>query len=435
MSERTDLFLKTLLDHGEWQHSLQVFASKPNVRKRFGIMRVERSDLSLADLFYNEARFHLIFKKGVLTESFETGLAKEIFLPSPTKADPHKRRKLHSFKIFDTFIYEHTARVLSELVNPFLAESNFGYRKGTGDTVAVEKVLAHLKARSEPLWVVRRDIKDFVPTFPHTLLVEGLSEKLHLSPHSVSFLYKLLRFPFLSEEGAICSNIAGSPTGTSLQHSLGNFLLHEIDRSLEERCPLYQRFGDDILIISDSFASARDAAAYLDAAIEAKQINVNVKKSKHLVLHPSSELIPEPFRRAKAFDYLGRTICENGLVIRPKEKFLPLKHFIVHYLGQTERILRGEDLEKRLQGLCDAMRMLLTEDTYGTGAAIQAALRRIDSPGHIRDFDLWIALTLLKFALRRPFKKTLLRKVPLKKLRTLGLPSLIHIKNEYAFSK
>src|SRR5262249_18301015 len=132
-------------------------------------------------------------------------------------------------RIVDLLLY----RLLNRRLHAWFSQNSYAYRDRKLSLDACQtRVASVLRSAKGPLYVVKRDIRDFFASVNH----ESLQKKLAALCDSGDSLYRLLaqRVRFGYEENG-SSQIAekGIPFGASIACLLANIHLTEMDRSVE----------------------------------------------------------------------------------------------------------------------------------------------------------------------------------------------------------
>jgi len=197
-------------------------------------------------------------------------------------------------------------RFLLQTIYPHLedafSDSCFAYRPGLSIYDAVERVMVFY--RQQPTWVVKADIQQFFDNLSWPILLEQL-EQLGIAPEVVLLLEQQLKAGIIVRGRRQFLN-KGVLQGSSLSGALANLYLSEFDRTcLDYGIPLV-RYGDDCVVVSQSWIQAHRALNLMTDLLEDLYLSLHPEKTKILAPH-------EPFT------FLGHQFSQ-GTVIAPVHK-------------------------------------------------------------------------------------------------------------------
>ncbi len=233
-------------------------------------------------------------------------LKRECYLASPARGFwlPKKsggRRLIGIPTVQDRIVQ----RFLLQTIYPYLEEtfsdSCFAYRPGLSIYQAVDRVMAFYS--DQPTWVVKADIQQFFDQLSWPILLEQL-EQLGLSAITVGLLEQQLKSGIVVHGQRQFLN-KGVLQGSSLSGALANLYLSGFDRTcLDYGIPLV-RYGDDCLVVSQSWVQAHRALNLMG----------DLLTDLALSLHPDKTRIIPP---TEGFTFLGHQFAGGDVQAPPR---------------------------------------------------------------------------------------------------------------------
>lgn len=200
-------------------------------------------------------------------------------------------------------------RFLLQTIYPHLEEtfsdSCFAYRPGLSIYQAVDRVMSFYQR--QPTWVVKADIQQFFDHLSWPILLAQL-EQLGLNATTVSLLEQQLKAGIVIHGQRQFLN-KGVLQGSSLSGALANLYLNGFDHTCREYGIPLVRYGDDCVVVSQSWVQAHRALNLMD----------DLLRNLALSLHPDKTRIIPP---TEGFTFLGHQFA-NGQVQAPPRALLP----------------------------------------------------------------------------------------------------------------
>lgn len=376
-----------------------------------------RSDLTLRELIPHRTE---------IWSALQTELAQRTYAPQPGRivsvfAD--KPRKIVSFDWIDRLILDHFARTLAKVVEPQLSDNLWSFRKGRGQHEALQRVVAYIQKQpiGSPIYVLRRDIREFGDSLKHEFLLQDFKELAHPSSTLIFLLEQICRYQKINPDGSLETNRQGLPTGSYLQLVFENMYLLNLDRALE-KIPdsLSMRFGDDILFLCTQENIFEEAKSLTSKMIQERNLDFNLEKSFDLKLEAQG--------KCRFFEYLGMRVWRDGRLSLPPRKTQLIRKILKSRMRNLAQLQRP---------LCQHTAELITRISMGMKGYLESSdfqerlwpyLREVSDENELRDLDRWLCLSLLQEVLQSGFSKANFRNYRPRDLRKRGLPSLLHIK-------
>ena len=323
-------------------------------------------------------------------------------------------------RIVDLLLY----RVLNRRLHNWFSPNSYAYRDRKFSLDGCQTRIARvLRSAKSPLYVVKRDIRDFFATIDHELLLN----KLATLCDEDDFLYRLLaqrvRFAY-EEQGSLQTAATGIPFGTSIACLLANIYLTELDREIESIPEVhYFRYADDLLLLSTSREAALDAGKQVE--LHFAGLKLETKASHQVDLLLADELAPDAqFIAARTFRHLGLLFCGGGRVALSRDKQRKIQNLFRFAFRRKRRWKREKDPQARALTLINIATETIEKGIRNVGV-LDYYLKHVNDEEQLRLLDRWLAEDVLS----RVFgghKKGHFRRISFGQLRAMGLPSLVH---------
>jgi Reverse transcriptase (RNA-dependent DNA polymerase) len=377
-------------------------------------------------------------------------LADASFVPCAVTMRPARigarARQLATLAPLDLVVHGVIADALAERLEPQLSPQLFSYRRGRSSWTALRSlargVSRHRRQRANPrdrgLFVLRADVQDFTdswpiddgaPLWPELQRLTGLPDD---SAH-----WRMLRRLLVP---AIISSAPPSPVaperrgvlfGAPTTNVLANLYLVPLDDQLAATPGmLYARFGDDIFCAHPDREVLRDAEATLQRILTARGLRLNQGKLRRLFWNgagrrsPAAPEIPGTTQVA----FLGGALRFAGGVALSPRKWAALLSDLHARVRRTAALMRdapADDLAPALVAV--ANQSLSLQSPLATDyAPLLADL--VSDRQQLKQLDWLLALWIAEAVTRRRGVRAL-RDVPGRRLRDLGLRSLVRSRN------
>ena len=200
----------------------------------------ERREAELLSLIYNK------LKEG----KYRFKPARRVLIP---KEGTNKKRKLGIPVVMDRIVSQSVHLVFEELFEPEFTESNFGFRRGKSQHMAIRHVQDGVNKGNG--WSVSIDLKSFFDEIPHDLILKLIRRKIS-DERLLTLIARALKAGVIVE-GEFEKTEKGCPQGSPLSPMLSNIVLNELDKELEKRGLWYSRWADDFVILVKTERSAK----------------------------------------------------------------------------------------------------------------------------------------------------------------------------------
>jgi RNA-directed DNA polymerase len=213
------------------------------------------------------------------------------YIPKPGKTE---KRGLGIPRIRDRIVQAAAKIVLEPIFEADFCECSYGFRPKRSAHDAEERIRQLANAGRD--WVVDADIRAYFDSIDQEKLLAKVRERV-----SDRRMLKLLRKWLMAgvmEEGKFRRETTGTPQGGVISPLLANIYLHSLDREWQhhhQRLGELVRYADDLVILSRTFPSAKQALQHL----------VAILADLGLQLHPEKTRIRGLRKGQEEFDFLG----------------------------------------------------------------------------------------------------------------------------------
>jgi group II intron reverse transcriptase/maturase len=242
------------------------------VRRNAGAAGID--DMSVKDFESREQELLAVIQQKLTAGIYRFKPARRVLIPKPGTS---KKRKLGIPVVMDRIVSQSLHLVLAEIFDPDFTSSNFGFRRGKSQHMAIEHVRQAITDGHE--WCVSIDLKSFFDEIPHGLIFKLIRRKIR-DERVLTLIARMLKAGVMVE-GQLEKSSKGCPQGSPVSPILSNIVLNELDQELERRGHRYGRWADDFVILVQSERAAKrvmgGVTRYLD---EALGLPVNLEKSR-----------------------------------------------------------------------------------------------------------------------------------------------------------
>lgn len=211
-----------------------------------------------------------------------------------------KKRTISLFAMRDKAVQQSLASELLKLYDPELSKCTYAYRPGRAALQAIEHLDKEIK-RTKCSWALRTDIKSFFDCIVHSKLYSILQKKIR-EQDTLNLIKICCEVKVLQKDGTISPVAVGVAQGSGIAPVLSNIYLMQFDTVLEEKCKVYVRYSDDILILGESKQEMEDLKKQMVLLLESLGLMLNEEKT---VICPLEEGI----------SFLGYNLSKKGKTI------------------------------------------------------------------------------------------------------------------------
>jgi len=197
--------------------------------------------------------------------------------------DNGKTRKLGIPTVVDRLIQQAICQVLTPIFEEQFSDNSFGFRPKRSAHDALKRCQTNITEGYR--YVVDMDLEKYFDTVNQSKLIQILSETIK-DGRVISLIHKFLNAGVMVK-GAFEKSPEGVPQGGPLSPLLGNIMLNECDKELENRGHRFVRYADDLMIFCKSKKAAQRTLEHTLPFIEGK-LFLKVNRVKTQVAHVNS---------------------------------------------------------------------------------------------------------------------------------------------------
>ena len=286
----------------------------------------------------------------------------------------------------------------------------------------------------ETVYFVKRDVSNCFPSIPHGLLAQVIAEITDPDDYLGKLLLDHIGFSYFQEDGRIVTAESGVPFGAPTACLLANLALTPFDDALAGlpgSC--YSRYADDMLLMTPDKETEQLAAERFDAVFSRLGIVSKESAAVNGLLADARQGEPVQadtesgsFTVLPGLKHLGLYFKAGGTVSLAVDKQRKICALFRKAFARRRRYLKFMgSAEKRTAVLCRAAKSML-EKTQSQVAIVDYYLKHVNDVRQLELLDRWLAEEVLATALNTGHRKGNFAKISFKKLREMGLPSLVH---------
>jgi len=325
------------------------------------------------------------------------------------------RRSVSIYTVPDAAVGAWLFKRLQSRNDAIFSKFAFGYRLDRDRNDAIRQI-AHAVAATPRLYLVEYDFKNFFDSVDHSYLLDVLRRNFKVEHEELAVIRAFLSggsaYAAEYEKGLFTPREVGIPQGSAISLFLANVAFHELDKDLERLDVTYARYGDDIVVLAQSYTQAHMAANLVLEWSAKSKVKVNHEKSGGISL-----LMPNGVGEIKTKNsiiFLGAEISSAG-ICPPEKRIRRMKDQIalVVYRNLIQPLKKGTFDVQRIQPDVDwdlvtcineIRRMIygrLSEADLTQGLQSKSprkAIRRsrmngfemVDMPERFKEFDGWL---------------------------------------------
>ena len=338
-----------------------------------------------------------------------------------------KERTLYLYpweeRIVDLMLYRELTKYFHGVYEP----SCYAYRMGShGVDSCQHRVEALVRQMPRPLYFVKRDVADFFPTINHERLLELLADWIEPGDYLFTLLRQRIEFEVLHGEEVV-THRRGIAFGTAIACFFANLYLTPLDRRMNRLAGVkYFRYADDLLAFSNNRDSALRAGEVMGEAFEELRVASKPKAHRDFFFGRTAGHTDGAFEACDRFQHLGLEFRSDGSVGMAREKGRKIRNlFRFAFRRKQKRFRKTRQPMARAQLAVDIARDVV-ENGFRSVAIIDYYLKHVNDEAQLRELDRWLAEEILAVTFQNGHKKGNFRKLPFRRLRAMGLPSLRH---------
>jgi retron-type reverse transcriptase len=333
------------------------------------------------------------------------------------KIKANKWRDIYLSTWHDKIVERWLSDCLNILLHKWFSKNSYAYRiEGVGLDSCIWNA-THVIKRSQ--YFARRDITQYFYTIDHEILLSKLEEIIDKN----DFLYKLLinrikcQYKWKDE---LHTATIGVPFGSPLACILANIYLTQLDKDMRRYKVWYFRYADDFLICGTHGDEVKAAVNYLDQSLAALKLTTKPSHTQSISFTPHNG-----FELTNRFKHLGLEFMNNGTVKMAVEKQRKIINLFKRMLRYNKQIHRIRNNEQRLKAVIGVINDTVN-DRIRSAAIIDYYLKHVNDEVQLQNMDRLIAELVISTTINKEFRKGHFKLIPYKKLRDLGLISLLH---------
>jgi CRISPR-associated endonuclease Cas1/group II intron reverse transcriptase/maturase len=210
--------------------------------------------------------------KQLRSQTYQASPAKGFYLSKKSGG----QRLVGISTVRDRILQRYLLQAIYPQLDRALSPVAYAYRPGYSTQMAVDRVMEVY--RNHPVWVLKTDIRQFFDRICWAVLM-GEVERLGIEPILVRWIEGQLKAGMVIEGRSVPMN-QGVLQGGVLSGALANLYLREFDRRcLEVGLPLV-RYGDDCLVVTESWMGANRALSLMQGWLEESFLTLQLEKTQ-----------------------------------------------------------------------------------------------------------------------------------------------------------
>lgn len=375
--------------------------------------------------------YYVRHKSSSLSHAIEKAIKNHSYRPRPAlrmriRKRGGGRRSVSIYTVPDAGVGVWLFKQLQARNDAIFSKFAFGFGLDRNGNDAIRHI-ARAVAATPRLYVVKYDSKNFFDSVDHAYLLEVLNGKFDVEEEELSVISSFLSggsaYASDYEQGLFTPRKVGIPQGSAISLFLANVAFHELDKDLERLDVTYARYGDDVVVLAQSYSQAHMAANLILQWSAKSKVKVNHEKSDgiSLLMRDGAGEI----KTKRSIIFLGAEISSSG-ICPPEKRISRIKreiarvvyrHLIqapkkgtfnvqriqpdvdwdwVTCINEIRRMIYGRvseaDLTQGLQSKCPRKAM---------GFSSMNGLEMVDMPERFKELDGWLVGLLERtYALR-----------------------------------
>ena len=337
-----------------------------------------------------------------------------------------KQRTLYVYPWEERLVSLLLYRLLNRALDHQFSDSSYAYRwRGFGVDRCQREIAETLRTTPKPVYVMKRDISDFFASIDHAVLLGKLDQFIEPNGYLSELLTDCVRFTY-QDDGEMRTAERGVAFGTAIACLFANVYLMELDRRLEAIPQIrFFRYADDLLVLSPTRDCLEQAAQVFRSEMRALGLTSKPSHEWDFLLTKTACAAETCETRGK-FRHLGLEFRADGSVGLARDKFRKIRNlFRFAFRRHRTRFRRMRSPESRAMLAVEIARKTLSHGVRNV-AIIDYYLRHVTDESQLRRLDRWLAEEVLSLAFEGGHKKGYFRLLPFRRLRQMGLPSLVH---------
>lgn len=415
------------------------------IEKMFNKMKNEKGIGSVFDTTQEGIPFFTFnYDRRELARTIAESIKKESFRFTPPRQkkikvkNKNKERLVYQVSPLDKIILCVLARLLTEILDPFLSDCVYSYRKGVSPRDEVKALGDFIKNQHQKgVYILQSDISSYSDEInvsevsPFWNQLKDYFETLNIVPTDYQWylIKEAVRPVHYNTEGDLQVNLKGAPTGSPITTLLYNFYVQRVDAyHMYEPTIFYARYSDDIVICHPDSEMLESSVDYLNIYLSALSLALSPKKTKRFYLSPAGNKGDNPnWKGVNQLDILGCSLTGKGNLsistIRQR-KFIKKLYYLIR---NTHELLPEASITEQGIAICNVINNELVENNFSNSTL--RGLARSSDVSQLKRLDYLIA-KLIAERITGIHGVRAFRKVPYKIIREdWGLISLVNQRN------
>ena len=247
-----------------------------------------------------------------------------------------KKRTISLFSMRDKVIQQSIASELLKMYDGEMSKCTYAYRPGRAALQAIEHLDKEVK-KSDVTWVLKTDIKSFFDCIVHSKLYQILQMKIR-EQDVMTLIKACCEVKELQKDGTLKRKVVGVAQGSSMAPVLSNIYLMAFDFAMQEKCNVYVRYSDDIIVLGESKEELETVKSFMSINLENMGLRLNEEKTVICSLEKGVTFLGYELSKK------GKTIpaaVEKGLGERLEDVWLECKGSMDDRLKKCAEVLVG----------------------------------------------------------------------------------------------
>ena len=257
---------------------IEQVVARANMLAALGRVQQNGGASGIDGMTVDELRAHLQsnwlqIKAELLADTYKPQAVRRVEIPKPDGG----MRLLGIPSVTDRLIQQALLQVLTPIFDPTFSEFSFGFRPGRSAHDAVKLAREYIEAGYD--WVVDFDLAKFFDRVNHDKLMVRISRRV--KDKRVLHLIRRYLQAGVMLNGVVVATEEGTPQGGPLSPLLGNIMLDDLDKLLEQRGHRFCRYADDCNIYVRSQRAGDRTMSAVRRFLEGRLgLKLNEEKSK-----------------------------------------------------------------------------------------------------------------------------------------------------------
>ena len=264
-----------------------------------------------------------------------------------------KVREVSLYSMRDKVVQQSLVSELVRLYDGLMSDSTYAYRPGRAALQAIGYLDKEISSGAYG-WALKADIRSFFDHIILEKLYQILRERIREND-VIELIRRCCEAPSLEKDGSLTPKTLGVYQGSGIAPVLSNVYLMKFDHEIRERCKVYVRYSDDILILGKSQEELEEVKNFMALYLEKLGLQLHENKTR---IQPLEETI----------EFLGYALGKDGKQIPVKaEKNLDESLetvFLNRKLTLEEKLKKGSEILNGWEQYYDQKRQIGSIQEY-----------------------------------------------------------------------